>query len=240
MIEKYGKYLSINIYKDKDAENDEIINFFKSKAEGIEAEILTTEILIRIPKNKPDSDKKNIDIQSFFTELDHNLKELKIKNYSASMPTLEDVFLNVGSVRMEEEEILKSGKIDEAENERILFKQKYIKDFNKIEKFLYDFGILLKKRALQIVRDTKTFMLEILCPILLVLVGCLVVQIDIFKDSEPIHCDSKFLSRFGDQVIYYGTHKNDDNNQISLLDEYFKITQTNVTTEYLESDNEIQ
>ena len=32
------------------------------------------------------------------------------------MPTLEDVFLNVGSVRMEEEEILKSGKIDEAEN----------------------------------------------------------------------------------------------------------------------------
>ena len=236
LIEKYGKYLSINIYKDKDAENDEIINFFKSKAEGIEAEILTTEILIRIPKNKPDSDKKNIDIQSFFTELDHKLKILKIKNYSASMPTLEDVFLNVGSVRMEEEEILKSGKIDEAENERILFKQKYIKDFNKIEKFLYDSGILLKKRSLQIVRDTKTFMLEILCPILLVLVGCVVVQIDIFKDSEPIHCDSKFLSSFGDQVIYYGTHKNDDNNQIALLDEYFKIIQTNVTTEYLESE----
>ena len=162
MIEKYGKYLSINVYKEKDANNDEIINYFKSKAEGIETEILTQEILIRIPKNKPDSDKKNIDIKSFFSELDSKTKSLKIKSYSASMPTLEDVFLNVGSVRMEEEKILQSGKIDESENERILFKQKYIKDFSKFEKFCCDARILLKKRSLQIVRDTKTFMLEIL------------------------------------------------------------------------------
>ena len=234
LIEKYGKYLSINVYKESNANNNEIINFFKSKAEGVETEILTQEILIRIPKNKPNSDKKNIDIQSFFTELDNKIKSLKIKSYSASMPTLEDVFLNVGSVRMEEEEMLQSGKIDEAENERILFKQKYIKDFTKLEKFWYDIVILLKKRSLQIIRDTKTFMLEIICPILLVIVGCLVVQIDIFEDSKPIHLTPEFLSSFGDQVIYYGAYEG--SSKQSALNSYFDIERTNVTSEFLPSN----
>ena len=236
LIERYGKFLSVNIYKEKDANNDKIINFIKSKAEGIETEVLTQEILIRIPKNKPGTDKKNIDIKTFFSELDANTKSLKIKSYSASMPTLEDVFLNVGSVRLEEEEMLKSRKIDEAENERILFKQKYIKNFSKIGKFCYDARNLLKKRSLQIVRDTKTFMLEILCPILLVIVGCLVVQIDIFKDSDPITCNSEFLSNFGDQIIYYGSFDNENEN---ILKSYFDIEQTNVTSSFLKIDNDI-
>ena len=232
LIEKYGKFLSVNIYKDKNANNDEIIDYFKSKAEGIETEILTQEILIRIPKNKPGTEEKNINIQSFFSELDNNVKKLKIKNYSASMPTLEDVFLNIGSVRLEEEEMLNSGKIDEEKNERILFKQKYIKDFTKTEKFFFDAVALLKKRSFQIYRDAKTFMLEILCPILLVLVGCLVVQIDIFKDSDPIHCDYNTLAKFGKQVIYYG-----DTSNSHTLPAAFQISYTNVTSAFLETDN---
>ena len=235
LIEKYGKFLSVNIYKDKNANNDEIINYFKSKAEGIETEILTQEILIRIPKNKPGTEEKNINIQSFFSELDNNVKKLKIKNYSASMPTLEDVFLNIGSVRLEEEEMLNSGKIDEEKNERILFKQKYIKDFTKTEKFFFDAVALLKKRSFQIYRDAKTFMLEILCPILLVLVGCLVVQIDIFKDSEPIHCDRNALAKFGNQIIYYGDINNDENKVFNN----FKFSDTNVTTAFLKTDTVI-
>ena len=232
LIEKYGKFLSVNIYKDKNANNDEIIDYFKSKAEGIETEILTQEILIRIPKNKPGTEEKNINIQSFFSELDNNVKKLKIKNYSASMPTLEDVFLNIGSVRLEEEEMLNSGKIDEEKNERILFKQKYIKDFTKTEKFFFDAVALLKKRSFQIYRDSKTFMLEILCPILLVLVGCLVVQIDIFKDSDPIHCDYNTLAKFGKQVIYYG-----DTSNTGTVPDAFQISYTNVTSDFLKTDN---
>ena len=234
LIEKYGKYLSINVYKDKQANNDEIINYFKSKADGIETEILTQEILIRIPKNKPGTEEKNINIQSFFAELDNNVKKLKIKNYSASMPTLEDVFLNIGSVRLEEEEMLQSGKVDEEKNERILFKQKYIKDFTKKEKFLFDAVALLKKRFFQIIRDTKTFMLEIICPILLVLVGCLVVQIDIFEDSKPILCNEDSLAAFGKQVIYYGNMQNNDANNVYR--DNFKFESTNVTTEFLTTD----
>ena len=233
LIEKYGKYLSINIYKEKDADNDEIINFFKSKSDGVEAEILTQEILIRIPKNKPGTEEKNLDIESFFLDLDNNVEELKIRNYSASMPTLEDVFLNIGSVRLEEEEMLKSGKIDEEKNERILFKQKYIKNFSKNEKFFLDAGTLLKKRFYQIKRDMKTLMLEILCPILLVLVGILVVQINIFDDSEPIYCNNDSLAKFGKQVIYYGDINNNNDN----FYEEFKFSYNNVTSQFLETDS---
>ena len=75
-------------------------------------------------------------------------------------------------------------------------------------------------------------MLEILCPILLVLVGCVVVQIDIFKDSKPINCNSEFLSSFGDQIIYYSSL---DHNK-AKVEEYFKIEQVNVTSDYLEID----
>ena len=232
LIEKYGKYLSVNIYKERDANNDEIIDYFKSKAEGIESEILTQEILIRIPKNKPGTDIKNINIQNFFSDLDNNIKRLKIKNYSASMPTLEDVFLNIGSVRLEEEEMLKSGKIDEEKNEKILFKQKYIKDFTKTEKFFFDAKALLKKRGFQILRDTKTFVLEILCPILLVIVGCIVVQIDIFEDSKPIVCNYDILAKFGEQIIYYGALDNSDSN----YNAYFKFDYTNVTTKFLSTE----
>ena len=233
LIEKYGKYLSINIYKEKDADNDKIINFFKSKSDGVEAEILTQEILIRIPKNKPGTEEKNLDIESFFLDLDNNTEKLKIRNYSASMPTLEDVFLNIGSVRLEEEEMLKSGKIDEEKNERILFKQKYIKNFSKNEKFFLDAGTLLKKRFYQIKRDMKTLMLEILCPILLVLVGILVVQINIFDDSDPIYCNNDSLAEFGKQVIYYGDINNNNDN----FYEEFKFSYNNVTSQFLETDS---
>ena len=233
LIEKYGKYLSINIYKEKGADNDKIINFFKSKSDGIEAEILTEEILIRIPKDKPGTKEKNLDIQSFFSDLDNNVGKLKIRNYSASMPTLEDVFLNIGSVRLEEEELLNSGKIDEEKNERILFKQKYIKNFTRKEKFVLDAVTLLKKRLFQIKRDMKTLILEILCPILLVFVGIIVVQINIFEDSDPIYCNNDSLDAFGKQVIYIGekTTENDDFKTV------FNFVSKNVYTEYMGADN---
>ena len=194
---------------------------------------MTQEILIRIPKNKPGTDEKNLDLESFFSDLDNNVEKLKIRNYSASMPTLEDVFLNIGSVRLEEEEMLNSGKIDEEKNERILFKQKYIKDFSKSEKFFIDAGTLLKKRFFQIKRDMKTLMLEILCPILLVLVGILVVQINIFEDSDPIYCNNDTLNEFGKQVIYYGDINNNNDNFF----EDFEFSYKDVTTQFMETDS---
>ena len=57
-----------------------------------------------------------IDFESFFNKLDSNIKNLKIKSYSASMPTLEDVFLNVSSLEkkknIDKNELLEKLKIN--------------------------------------------------------------------------------------------------------------------------------
>lgn len=89
LIERFGKTISLTIAKDKKADDDEIIKFVQNRIKGVEHEILSEEILFRIPK------KDQINFKDFFGELDENLENLKIKSYGASMPTLEDVFLNI-------------------------------------------------------------------------------------------------------------------------------------------------
>ncbi|MCQ2820803.1 MAG: ABC transporter permease, partial [archaeon] len=225
LIEKFGKSMSVNIFKEVDAEDAPIINFIQSKAEGIEYEKLSEEILFKIPKGA-----KGFDIKTFFEELDANTEALGIKNYSASMPTLEDVFLNVAVMKKEgdEEDNAKFNEHEE-ENDRIMFFQKYEADYTGNQKFCSDIGILFYKRFKQVYRDMKTFFLEIICPIILTVIGCVVVQVDIFKDTEPLPPD---LNIFGKQKIYYGKINNSEISfNKTLLD---TVEFVNVTSEVLD------
>ena len=101
LIEKYGRFMSLNITKDVGANNDEIVDFMKTLANNLEYEILSEEIMFRIPVKDENNEEKKLrkclDIQNFFTNFDENINNLKIKSYSVSMPTLEDVFLNVAA-----------------------------------------------------------------------------------------------------------------------------------------------
>jgi hypothetical protein len=54
-----------------------------------------------------------------------------------------------------------------------------------LSKFFIDLKSSLKKRFLQIVRDKKSFVLEIICPIILVLIGCGVSAVQFVKNSPP-------------------------------------------------------
>lgn len=105
LIDRFGKYISLNVIKQSDAKDDEIIRFVKERINNVEVEILTEEILFRILKQTPD--KKDISLKKFFQDLDTNLNNLKIKSYGASMPTLEDVFLNVSSDTKQKSKIIK-------------------------------------------------------------------------------------------------------------------------------------
>ena len=97
--------MSLNVTKEEDCDSDKIIEFIKSNTEHMEYEALSEEIMFRIPIKGDKNEKKiNFDLKSFFTKFDNNIKTLKIKSYSVSMPTLEDVFLNVAA---EDEEKLK-------------------------------------------------------------------------------------------------------------------------------------
>ena len=195
LIEMFGKYISINIVKEPDANNGKIIDFVKKEVKDVKVDVLSEEILFRISKSK------DFSLKDFFAKLDSKLSELKIKTYSASMPTLEDVFLNVSSMEKMSQKLSSISSMNE-ENDKILFDDSnYIMNQTPFKKSIVDLSVSLQKRLFQIIRDKRSFLLEILCPIILVLIGLGVSSVE-FSQENPhflLH-PSQILSS---QTIYY-------------------------------------
>ena len=145
LIEKFGKYMSLNVNKDDYAQNNKIVNFVKKLADNVQYEILSEEIMFRIPVYNETNNKKlkkKIDIQNFFLSFDENINDLKIKSYSVSMPTLEDVFLNVAAENNKKtKEEREKEIITEEENDKILFSSDLKENYKAFEKFKNDFSI---------------------------------------------------------------------------------------------------
>ena len=203
LIEKYGRFMSLNVTKEEDCDSDKIIEFMKNNAENIEYEALSEEIMFRIPiKNDKGEKTKNFDLKSFFTKFDQNIKNLKIKSYSVSMPTLEDVFLNVAA---EDNNNSKSEEEQEKakENDKILYNSNLREDYSKKSKFVNDFKICFKRRFLITIRDVKGFLMEILCPIVLTLFGLLLSKIEIGYKSGPVEVSFEEIHK---QNILYSTY----------------------------------
>ena len=213
LIEKYGRFMSLNVTKEEDCDSDKIIEFMNNNAENIEYEALSEEIMFRIPiKNENNNKKTNFDLKSFFTKFDENIKNLKIKSYSVSMPTLEDVFLNVAAednTNIKSEEELKQ----QQENDKILYNSNLREDYTKNSKFINDFKISMKRRYLITIRDLKGFLMEILCPIILTLFGLLLSKIEIGYKSGPVEVSFEEL---GKQNILYSAYETS-----IVLDDYF-------------------
>ena len=157
LIEKFGKFISINVIKDVDSNNDDIIKFIKDiskdNEDEIEIEILSEEILFRIPKVNSKNEK--FDFENFFKELDNNLQKLKIKTYTASMPTLEDVFLNVSSLermRNKHKNDLRE-KLNINTEELLYDDSNYNQKYSSFKKFYIGLSVSVKKRFRQIYRD---------------------------------------------------------------------------------------
>lgn len=60
-------------------------------------------------------------------------------------------------------------------------------------KFCVDLNASLYKRLIQLIRDYKTLILEVVCPILLVLIGLIIANIDFVKDSPPKEFSTNLL-----------------------------------------------
>ena len=198
LIEKYGKYMSLNVTKEEDADDIEIVNFVTSLSNGIQYEILSEEIMFRIPiKEEKDNNKKvKIDIPKFFQEFDNNLNNLRIKSYSVSMPTLEDVFLNVAA-----EDNHKQNK-QELIFDNLLYNTDIIENYTGKEKFKNDFLICMKRRYLITIRDIKGLILEVLCPIFLILFGLLITKINTNYKPERKQID---VNLTGKQIILFSS-----------------------------------
>ena len=225
LIEKFGKYMNITVSKEEGASNDEIINFINNSVKDTQFESLSEEIMIRIPKsnfNKEDG----VSLNEFFNYLDENLNELKIKSYSVSMPTLEDVFLNVAAEDCESERLSRQLELQN-KNDMTLFDLDYLDDFRRKSKFCSDFKANFIRRFYLTIRDKKGIIMEILCPILLVLIGSLISQVKFFF-STPIF-GAKDVSSIGKQDIYFANI-----NTSSNMSDYFINDYINVTSQHLE------
>ena len=234
LVEKFGKYMSINLYKDEEANNENIINYINDKIKETQFEVLSEEIILRIPKSNF-INGEGLNLREFFEDLDNNLKRLKIKSYSVSMPTLEDVFLNMAS---DDDKSIKSNKkksqeLKEIENDKILFETDYKEDFLQNSKFCNDFIATFKRRLYLIIRDLKSFLMEVLCPILLVLIGLLVSKININWASDPWKMDISFI---GKQNVLFSSIQGIKN----IKDYYFYDHYINVTCRTLKINDYTQ
>ena len=234
LVEKFGKYMSINLYKDEEANNENIINYINDKIKETQFEVLSEEIILRIPKSNF-INGEGLNLREFFEDLDNNLKRLKIKSYSVSMPTLEDVFLNMAS---DDDKSIKSNKkksqeLKEIENDKILFETDYKEDFLRNSKFCNDFIATFKRRLYLIIRDLKSFLMEVLCPILLVLIGLLVSKININWASDPWKMDISFI---GKQNVLFSSIQGIKN----IKDYYFYDHYINVTCRTLKINDYTQ
>ncbi len=266
LIERFGKFMSLRLTKDVDADNDKIVKYIQDRTEEAEFDVLNEEIMIRIPKynysrsNKDDKEstnqnnltinksenensKKNtnnepiLKLSKFFEELDANLKELHIKSYSASMPTLEDVFLNVAAddnVKLNKQHSRSRSQSSKAniENDKILFETDFKEDYSNKSKFANDFNACMKKRWLMTIRDIKGVFLEILVPILLIIVGLIVCQVTFDFSSASYEIK---LGKIGEQIVYYGSYQNIENDETNFFKTIEEGT-VNVTTGFLKTD----
>ena len=258
LIERFGKFMNLNIIKEENAKNEQIVEFIQKRAENVEYEILSEEIMFRIPKNEKETtdndnivlsensyyDKSNKDkndekedlldfnLSKFFEDLDNNLKNLKIKTYSVSMPTLEDVFLNVAAENNNNFENKKKLIYNnENENDKILFGTNFNEDYSISvkSKFCNDFSACFYRRFLLTTRDIKGFLMEILCPILLVLIGLLVSQVKILRSSERQVMN---MGAIGKQTILFGYL-----NGIQNEKDYYFNDMKNITCEKINFGN---
>jgi len=227
LIEKFGKNINLNISKKEGANNNEIINFINENIGTnmhIENEVFNEEILFKIPKSDKNS---NINWSLFFEKLDEKLDYLNIKNYSISMPTLEDVFINLSKIlkqkNKEEANNINKRKIN---NDILYDENNYNEKYSSCAKILNDTKISFKKRFYQIYRDKKTFILEILCPILLTLIGCIVGSIEFLEKNKEIPFSLNQITN-DSQIIFYSYM--DDTLENTFEDLFIKFTSEDVS-----------
>jgi ATP-binding cassette subfamily A (ABC1) protein 3 len=232
LIERFGKYMSITISKEEDAINEDIINYIYSRTKDTQCEVLSEEILFRIPKSNY-TEGGNLNLNDFFNDFDNNLYNLKIKSYSVSMPTLEDVFLNVASEDskqlLKERRTFSNNELND-DNDKILFETDFKEDYSNKSKFCNDFYASFKRRLFLILRDLKSFLMEVLCPILLVIIGLAVSKVKFKWVSDPWHMD---ISYIGQQNVLFSSINTIEN----ITDYHFYDSYVNVTCQTLKIGN---
>lgn len=259
LINKFGKNISLTLVKhssssklskeDTDKNNNEIVSFIKdlfnkhsenNSKEKVECEILSEEILVKLPKNY---DNFKLNYKKFFGDLDSNLERLKLKTYSASMPTLEDVFLLISdeikkgerlmNIKVPDKKELNDSK-DHSDNDKGSTSEQRLSNKNKkkmrfdeydsnehklptgFDKIKANYKSCLVKRYYQMMRNWKIFFVEVLCPIILVIIGLGLSSVEFIKDP-PSRLNTIDNYIFDQQAMVTGYSFNNRNTDIKSL-----------------------
>lgn len=147
--------------------------------------------------------------EPLFSHIDDNAESLGIRSYGMSVTTLEEVFINVAhgtktQAQAEKGRLLSSevksgtGKNSNSNQvaaaevvEDIEANDNALADFDKIDPsrrltyFFRHMYAMLMKRYLYFVRDTKSWVLQIILPVLFVLGGMLIMYFSSYVNKEP-------------------------------------------------------
>ena len=202
----------------------------------INYENFNRDILFRIP-----TDKRKINWSEFFKRLDGSLNVLKIKNYSINKSTLEDVFLNLSNIinkigKDESKEIFELERKNSLINNELLFNpDHYEKNVNYKSKFCKDFKISFKKSILQLIRDKKALILEIICPILLSFIGCLIGYIELLEENKAFPLNINQITNDTQIIYYYDNNYSDFLEQLSFYKTFEDLP--NIKYEFLNASS---
>ena len=209
LIEKYGKFITIQINKRMDSNVRELLKFIKNNFVLNEPVMQNNEINNNIEeesnKEKPlfEIYKERIEVK-IPTKLFNNTKpELLLKkieaicgvnDYRILQDQLEDAFINA----IKEE----SKKDNKSKFEELSQLDKSINSFSSFENFKNQLGILIFKRGYETKRDLKSIILEIIFPIILILIACFVSYFEALEDNRTVPIELNNFSN-GKQTINY-------------------------------------
>ena len=228
LIDNYGKYFSLIInqklsydtaknvsdYIYKDYYNKEKMNIKKDELstfnsdisktniidKNIKFEVFREKVVIKIAKDYFQKEKSS----QLFEELKNNYK---IQNYLIIEDQLEDVFINVINNNNNDLNLYKS------DYNVFLNSQENKKDFKGFKKFIDELKVLFFKKNFQ---DFKTIILEILFPVILILIACLVSYIEFLEENKSNDILLINLNDDSFQNVYYEnlTNIDEDDNYI--------------------------
>ena len=231
LIDRYGKYITIQINKKVDENSKKLIYFIKEnfllKENQIDSKSYSSDSNSSYSNGKNLIDGTSIssrisdtiikvsqkfEIKVFkerivvkiptrlfnFSNMEEKLKTMeekyKVNNYRIVKDQLNDAFINI----MKDE----TKKDDRKGYLTLLEIQKDIIKLYGFEKFKNELKLLIKKRFYETLKDKKSFILEILFPILLTFIACLVSYIEILENNKSSLIELNTYNN-DTQIIYY-------------------------------------
>lgn len=190
----YGAGYNLNVVCEdipqevQSATQGNITSHLKSRAKDITVKkVKGKEITYFLPKSQAK------DLKELFTDLDRNLRSLKIQSYGIATNSLEEIFLQVAS----EDEVVEARKqkyaiempIDQEASSTNSELDNYTiandTESTWFSNFATHFTAIMMKRLCLAFRNWGSLIIDILMPVLLILLGLILAQIHLYYDSDP-------------------------------------------------------